>query len=311
VNTPTVGPIRYRPPVNVDRPTVTGALQQGSTLVASPGKWASGGASTAPIQLSYSWYRGCTVGPKPDCSNAGEVGSASSLVLSAADVGRSLSLVVTGSYPDGAGGQATNAVSLSVGRVVSSSIKAGDTLGGTVQWTAAAPGARTISLSVNEAEIAVLAADESGTASFALDTTTLRNGSNDLSLTITWNETTAPTTVEIGAVTVSNAPATPPPRVTPVIAAPTVERRPRAGKLFVVTFAVRRSDDGRPLRGGALTCTPSIGGRAVAHTESLANGRARIAVRVPATGTHALLRVKVTIRLGNQTTSRLATFRVG
>lgn len=313
VNTPTVGPMRYRPPVNVVPPSVGGALLDGSTLVAKPGTWVSGGASRAPIEIGYAWYRGCTPGPKPDCSNAGYVGGASSLALSSADVGRPISLTVTASYPDGAGGQASASVWLgNLGPVIGSSIQPGATLTGTVRWAVTAPGAKTIAFRVNGAQVAARDPDASGVATLALDTTMLENGTNRLAVGVTWNDATAATIVEIGSVTVTNAPPTPPAVVVrPLIGRPTtIPARPVAGRRLVVTFAVTRSDTHRPLTRGRLTCTPSVGGKVLAHTESFVNGRARVSVRVPRTAAHRLLRVKLTITLGNRATTRTATFLV-
>jgi len=313
VNTPTVGPIHYKPPVNVEQPTVTGVFLEGSTLVATAGKWVSGGASKAPIELSYAWYRGCSTGPRQDCSNAGYIGGESSLVLSSADVGRPLSLTVTGSYPDGAGGQATNSVWLgNLGPVVRSSIKAGDALTGTVQWTVTAPGAQAITILANGTQAAQQAVDESGVATFALDTTTLANGSNHLAVTVTWNNGTPATTVQIGSVSVSNAPLNPTPSVVkPLIGRPTpTPTRAVAGKRFLVIFAVTRSDNHQPLTRGKMICHPSVKGRLIAHTGSFTNGKARLALRIPRTARHKLLKIKLTITVGNQSTSRVATFLV-
>jgi len=313
VNTPTVGPMHYRPPVNVEEPTVTGPFLEGATLQASAGKWVSGGASAAPIQISYAWYRGCSTGPKPDCNNAGYISGASSLLLSSADVGRPLSLTVTGSYPDGAGGQASSSVWLgNLGPIVSSSVRAGDTLTGTVQWTVTAPGAQWIAIRVNGTQAALQPVDESGVAIFALDTTTLANGSNRLAVTATWNDGRAGTTVQIGAVTVSNPPTAPPPLVVkPLIGKPTASPpRPVAGKRFLVTFAVTRSDNHQPLTRGKMICNPSLNGKRIAHTASFVNGKARLALKIPKTAKNKLLKVKLTIKTGKQSTTRTATFLV-
>jgi hypothetical protein len=313
VNTPTVGPIRYRPPVNTQPPSVAGVFLQGATLIADPGKWVSGGASTAPIEIAYEWYRGCSGGPKPDCSNAGEVSSDRSLTLSSADVGRPLSLSVVASYPDGAGGRAANSFWIgNLGPVITSSIKAGDTLTGTVQWTAGGPGARTVEFSVNGSPTSLPAADESGAAGLVLDTTLLPNGSNNLAVRVAWADGTT-TAVPIGSVTITNTPGdtTPPVIVKPLIAQPAaVPRHPTAGSRFVVTFAVTRSDNGRPLTRGKMTCEPSVGGRSVPHAASFANGKARLVLTVPRRAKHKLLKVRLTITFGDQSTTRIATFVV-
>lgn len=310
VNTPTVGPMRYRPPVNVEKPEIRGALLVGSTLTATAGKWVSGGASTAPIQIGYAWYRGCTIGPKPDCSNTGFIGDASSVALSDVDAGRVISVSVTASYPDGAGGSAANSVWLgNLGPVVSSSVRAGDTLTGTVVWNVSAPGAQSIAILANGGQVDVLPADASGATTFLFDTTKLPNGSNSLALSVTWSDGAAPTTLQLGTVTVVNA-ATPV-AVRPVIGKPaTVPRRPVAGKRFVVTFAVTRSDTHQPLKSGKMVCDPSVKGKVIAHTESFRDGKARVAFTLPTAAGHKLLKVKLTIALGSQSTTRVVSFLV-
>jgi len=310
VNTPTVGPMRYRPPVNVEQPTVSGTALGGSTLVAAAGKWVSGGASKAPIEITYAWYRGCSTGPKLDCSNAGFVGGSSSLVLSSADVGRRVSLTVTASYPDGAGGEVSSSFWVgNLGPVVGSSIKPGGTLSGTIPWTVTAPGAQTVSFLVNGIQAATQVADATGAAVFALDTTALANGGNRLGVAVAWGDGTL-STVEIGSVTVSNSSPTPV-VVRPLIGRPaTTPRRPVAGKRFVVTFAVTRSDNHLPLTYGALRSVTRLNGKVVGHTRSFADGRARLVVKVPRTSGHKLLEVRLTIRLGDRSTTRVATFRV-
>jgi hypothetical protein len=43
---------------------------------------------------------------------------------------------------------------------------------------------------------------------------------------------------------------------------------------------------------------------------SLANGKARLALKVPTTAKHRLLKVKLTIKLDNQSTTKVATFLI-
>jgi hypothetical protein len=311
VNTPTVGPMHYRPPVNTEKPTVTGVFQQGSTLVATAGKWMSGGASTAPIEIGYAWYRGCSIGPRPDCSNSGYVGRTSSLVRSSADLGRWISLSITASYPDGVDGQASGSVWLgNLGPVIASSVKAGDTLSGTAQWTVTAPGAQTVAFSAGGAFPVVEGVDGSGAATIALDTTTLPNGSNNLAVTVTWTD--GPTTTQLGSVTVANTAVIPPPVVVkPVIARPVITpKQALAGSRLVLTFAVTRSDNRQPLTRGKMKCEPWINGEVIRHAASFANAKARLAFTVPRTARHKLLKVRLTIKLGDQSTTRTATFLV-
>jgi hypothetical protein len=59
-----------------------------------------------------------------------------------------------------------------------------------------------------------------------------------------------------------------------------------------------------------MTCGASIRGRPVPHTASFANGKARVALTVPRSAKHGVLKVRVTIRLGDQATTRIATYTV-
>jgi hypothetical protein len=318
VNTPTVGPMRYRPPVNVERPTVSGALQQGSTLVATSGRWVSGGASTAPIQISYAWYRGCSTDPKPDCSNTGLVSGSSSLVLSSADVGRLISLTVTGSYPDGVGGQASSSVWLgNLGSIVAvpaasheyrSSIDDGATLSGVLEWTVISYGARTIEFWVDtDRKLGEVTADANGMASASFDTTTVPDGTHGIAIAVNWLDGSQQSIYQVGFVTIKNAHAV----VRPLIARPHITPvRPIAGKRFLVSFAVTRSDNHHPLTNGTMTCDPSVHGKVIAHTESFAGGTARLSFTIPKTVKGKLLTIKVTIRVGGQSATRIATFHI-
>ena len=97
----------------------------------------------------------------------------------------------------------------------------------------------------------------------------------------------------------------------PVIGAPTATpSAPIAGRRFVVSFAVTRSDTGSPLTTGAMACDPTISGKAVAHAQSFKRGTARVAMTVPKGTKGKLLRVKVTIGLEGRPTTRVAAYRV-
>ena len=50
-----------------------------------------------------------------------------------------------------------------------------------------------------------------------------------------------------------------------------------------------------PVLSGKMVCDPSVGGKTVAHTESLKNGQARLSFVVPKTAKGKLLTVKVKI----------------
>jgi hypothetical protein len=59
-----------------------------------------------------------------------------------------------------------------------------------------------------------------------------------------------------------------------------------------------------------MTCTPSVGGRAVPHSASFANGKARVVLTVPRRAKHKLLKVPLTITFGDQSATRIASFVV-
>jgi hypothetical protein len=107
---------------------------------------------------------------------------------------------------------------------------------------------------------------------------------------------------------------TPPPKpipVKPVIgAAAAAPTKPAAGKRAVVTFPVTRSDTGAPMLTGKMTSAPTIAGKAVAHVDAFKGGMARVSLMVPASATRKQLKVKVTIKLGAQSSTRTATYRI-
>ena len=99
--------------------------------------------------------------------------------------------------------------------------------------------------------------------------------------------------------------------VKPLIGAPaTTPARAVAGKRFTVSFPVTRSDTGKPLASGTMTCDPSVNGKIIQHAESFGNGTARLSFVIPKTAKGKLLTVKLTIKAGGSAT-KIATFRVG
>jgi hypothetical protein len=105
---------------------------------------------------------------------------------------------------------------------------------------------------------------------------------------------------------------TPAPAVKPVIGAPTtIPAKAVAGKHFTVTFPVTRSDNGAPLTSGKMICDPSIAGKVISHAESFTGGTAKLSFTVPKTAKGKLLKVKVTIKVGNKSTTKIATFHIG
>ena len=116
------------------------------------------------------------------------------------------------------------------------------------------------------------------------------------------------------ATTTSTTPTTPTPApaaVKPVIGKPVVTPLGVvAGKRSTVTFPVVRSDDGQPLTAGRMICDPSVAGKVLPHAESFKAGSARLAFLVPKAAKGKQLKVKVTIKSGLQSATRVATFRV-
>ena len=101
------------------------------------------------------------------------------------------------------------------------------------------------------------------------------------------------------------------PVVKPKIGAPmTAPAVPVAGKRFTVSFSVVRSDTGAPLKTGTMICDPSVAGKVIPHAESFKNGTAKLSFMVPKTAKGKPLKVKVTIKTGGQSATKVATFLV-
>jgi hypothetical protein len=99
--------------------------------------------------------------------------------------------------------------------------------------------------------------------------------------------------------------------VKPVIAGPTTApAKPVAGKRFAVTFAVTRSDNGKPLVTGKMVCDPSVAGKVIPHVESFKAGKVRLVFTVPKAAKAKTLKVRLTIRSNGQSATRIANFRV-
>jgi hypothetical protein len=85
--------------------------------------------------------------------------------------------------------------------------------------------------------------------------------------------------------------------LTPVIGKPaTAPVHPAAGKRLAISFPVARSDDQKPLAGGRVTATVSVGGKPVPHTQSFARGVARVSLAVPAAAKGKRVTVKLTVK---------------
>ena len=93
-------------PQNTSPPTISGTAQQGQTLTADPGKW----SGTQPIAFTYQWRR-CN----PSGNNCSSIAGATdkTRVATAADVGKTLRVVVTAKNTDGS----TDATSAPTGTV--------------------------------------------------------------------------------------------------------------------------------------------------------------------------------------------------
>ena len=105
--------------------------------------------------------------------------------------------------------------------------------------------------------------------------------------------------------------ATPEAAVKPVIGAPvTRPAYPQAGKRFTVSFPVVRSDGGAPLTNGTMICDPSVAGKVITHAESFKNGTAKLSFVVPKTAKGKALKVRLTIKSGGQSATKVATFKV-
>lgn len=99
--------------------------------------------------------------------------------------------------------------------------------------------------------------------------------------------------------------------VKPVISQPlTTPKAAVAGKRFTVRFTVTRSDNGKPLTTGKMICHPYFRGKAIRHAESFKRGTARMSFIVPKAAKGKQIKVKVTIRAGKQSATKVATFRV-
>ena len=98
----------------------------------------------------------------------------------------------------------------------------------------------------------------------------------------------------------------------PVLSAPTVvPAKPIAGKTFTVVFHVTRNDTGAALTTGTMICDPSVNGKVLPHTELFKGGTAKLAFLVPKTMKGKQLAVKLTIKVGTQSTTKVVTYRIG
>jgi hypothetical protein len=98
--------------------------------------------------------------------------------------------------------------------------------------------------------------------------------------------------------------------VHPVIGKAVITPKPVAGRTVLVSFKVTRSDTGAKLTSGKMICDPRIGIRMLKHAEQFKSGIASLRFTIPRTPTHKTLKVHLTIRLGTQSATRIATFHI-
>jgi hypothetical protein len=97
----------------------------------------------------------------------------------------------------------------------------------------------------------------------------------------------------------------------PVINTPlTLPALPKAGKMFTVSFPITSSLTGQKLTIGTMICDPQVKGRIIRHDEHFTNGKATLRFLIPATAKGKLLKVHLTMVLGNQSITRVTTFVV-
>jgi uncharacterized repeat protein (TIGR01451 family) len=144
------------------------------------------------------------------------------------------------------------------------------------------------------------------------------NMTNNIAVTATTAPGDTLTATASASVTVTGgAPLTPPatkhviPLVRPVIAkAVAFPAKPHAGKSVLVGFKITRSDTGTKLTSGKMICDPRIGTHLLKHAEQFKNGTASLRFTIPKTASHKTLKVHLTIRLGTQSATRIATFHI-
>lgn len=107
------------------------------------------------------------------------------------------------------------------------------------------------------------------------------------------------------------APLPAPAAVKPVFGtATTVPATLVAGRKVVFTLAVKRSDTGAPLTTGKMVCDPSVQGKVVTHAESFTGGTAKLVFTVPKAAKGKTLKVKVTIKVGTQSATKVVSYKV-
>ena len=80
--------------------------------------------------------------------------------------------------------------------------------------------------------------------------------------------------------------------------------RPRAGRSFTVSLPVTRSDTGRSITSGVVTCRALAAGAKVPATGRVAGGSARCAFLVPRGVKGKVLRGTISVRSGGKVVAR-------
>jgi hypothetical protein len=130
------------------------------------------------------------------------------------------------------------------------------------------------------------------------------------------NELGIPTTVPAVKPPAPPAPATPAVTTPAVVESPvinpplTVPAKPRAGKYFTVSFPVTSSLTGQTLTAGKMICDPSVKSKVIPHFEHFKNGKATLRFVIPAAAKGKVLKVHLTMVLGDQSTTRIESFLV-
>ncbi len=81
-------------------------------------------------------------------------------------------------------------------------------------------------------------------------------------------------------------------------------RSPRAGRPFTVSLGVTRSDTGRPLTSGTVTCRVLVAGKRVAARGSVARGAGRCSLALASDAGGKALRGTITVRSGGARVAR-------
>ena len=87
--------------------------------------------------------------------------------------------------------------------------------------------------------------------------------------------------------------------------------KPRAGRAFVLSVPVRRSDTAGPLTsGGVVSCKATVGGKAVKASGRFGAGKPQCVLRVPATAKGKMLRGSLKVTFKDKTVTKAFAFRV-